>query len=132
VSVGYVESSALVKLAINEPEAPSLRQAIRSHDQLATSELAFLEVGRAARRDDGDDGLARTRAVMLPFVPVTIDRRILEAAVGIDPTTLRSLDAIHVATALGLQMPDLVFYSYDQRTISAAEANGLTVASPGA
>lgn len=131
MTTAYVESSALVKLVISEPEGSALRAALHEHDLLATSELAVTEIGRAARREDGDAGLARARAALLPFAPIAIDRPVLDRAATLDPTALRSLDAIHVATALALEVPDLVFYAYDRRTIEAAEANGLTVASPG-
>jgi predicted nucleic acid-binding protein len=132
VTIAYVESSALVKLAVREPESERLRETFRRHEQVVTSELAIVEVGRAARRDDDEAGLARARAAMLTVVPVAVDRPILEAAAQLDPPLLRSLDAIHVATAIALESADVVFYSYDRRTIEAAEANGLTVASPGA
>ena len=131
MTAAYVESSALVKIAINEPDGPSLRQALREHDAVVTSELAVVEVGRAARRDDGDAGLVRARAALLGLAPVAIDRPILDRAAMLEPPALRSLDAVHVATALALEERDVVFYSYDRRTLDAAEANGLTVASPG-
>jgi predicted nucleic acid-binding protein len=131
VTAAYVESSAVVKLAINEPEGSALRLALREHDDVVTSELSVVEVGRAARRDDGDAGLARARAALLGLASVAIDRPILDRAAMLEPTALGSLDAIHVATALALEERDVVFYSYDRRTLDAAEANGLTVASPG-
>ena len=132
MSVGYVESSALAKLVLDEPESDPLRAHLRDRDRLVSSELTAVEVGRAARRERGDAGLARLRVVVLPIAQLSIDRRVLSSATELDPPTLRSLDAIHVATALALESPDVVFYSYDRRTIEAAEANGLTVASPGA
>jgi predicted nucleic acid-binding protein len=69
---------------------------------------------------------------MLRLEMMPVDRPVIERAARLEPLELRSLDAIHVATALALESPDLVFYSYDSRTIGAAQANGITVASPGA
>ncbi len=86
---------------------------------------------RAAARIDGDRGRARARARLLALELVPVDRPILDRAAELDPVSLRSLDAIHVATALALESRELVFYAYDHRTLDAAAANGLTVASPG-
>ncbi len=127
--LGYAESSALVKLAIPEPESDALRRSLRTLDQLVTSELAVTEVGRAALRDS-EAAAARARAALLTIEMIPVDRPILDAAARLQPGTLRSLDAIHVATALALGTPDVVFYAYDRRSIEAAEANGLEVANP--
>ena len=131
MTVAYVESSALVKLALTEDYSVELRDALRG-DTRVTSELSILEVGRALRRSDGEAGLARARAELLRFETIPVDRAILSTATLVEPTLLRSLDAIHVASALALESPDVVFYSYDARTIEAAQANGLVTASPGA
>jgi predicted nucleic acid-binding protein len=131
VTVAYVESSALMKLVVDELESPAMRDAIRNAVR-TTSELSLTEVGRGARRRTSDQGVARARAAILRFELIPVNRQILERAASLDPPSLRSLDAIHVASALALETPDVVFYAYDQHTIHAAEANGLAVASPGA
>ncbi|MSO78471.1 MAG: PIN domain-containing protein [Acidimicrobiia bacterium] len=131
VTTAYVESSALVKLVVDEPESSALRSALE-HATRTTSELAITEVVRGARRRHGDTGSARARAAILSFELMSVDRPVLDAAARLDPPNLRSLDAIHVATALTLGSADVVFFSYDRRTIEAAEAHGLTVSSPGA
>lgn len=118
-------------MALSEPESMALRESIHGVDRLVTSELAVTEVSRAALRE-GESAGARARAALLGIEMVPVDRPVLERAAQIEPRTLRSLDAIHVATALALESPDVVFFSYDRRTIEAAEANGLTVSSPGA
>jgi predicted nucleic acid-binding protein len=130
VTVGYVESSALVKLAVPEPESAAFRDVFRELDSMTSSELTVAEVSRATRRA-GDPVVARGRAALLRIELVPVDRAILDRAAALDPPTLRSLDAIHVATALELETADLVFFAYDRRTLDAAEANGLTVSSPG-
>jgi predicted nucleic acid-binding protein len=132
VTTAYVESSALVKLVHAEPETDALRGALGSEDALVSSDLAVVEVSRAVTLSDGDEGLARSRAALLRFNLLPVDRLIIEDAATLSPATLRSLDAIHVATARALDAPDLVFYSYDSRTIEAARSNGLVTASPGA
>jgi hypothetical protein len=121
-----------VKLALDEQESGPFKAALDEHDHRVASELAVTEVTRACARAEGDRGRARARAALLRFLLRPVDRATLQAAFRVEPTVLRTLDAIHVATALSLQSDDVVFYAYDRRTIEAAEANGLRVASPGA
>lgn len=132
MTVAYVETSAVAKLVLDEPHGAALRSALRTHGgRQVTSELSALELGRACRRALGDTGLAAARATVLAFDLLTVDRLVLAAATRLEPTGLRSLDAIHVASALAFGT-DVLFYSYDGRTVEAARANGLAVASPGA
>lgn len=130
MTTAYVESSAAAKLVLREPDSDTLRLSLRSHDHLVSSDLTRLEVTRAAWRAAGDTGLAQARAALLPIDTIPIERAIVDGAVRLGPPRLRSLDAIHVATALDLADDELTFYSYDQRTLEAARAAGLTVASP--
>ena len=132
MSVAYLDASALVKLVLDERESGALRRALATEGAKVASEIVVTEVPRACARVAGDDGLARARAALLAFALRPVDRATLERASILEPAVLRSLDAIHVATALTLEAPDVVFYAYDRRTIEAAESNGLTVASPGA
>lgn len=131
MTCAYVESSAAAKLVLDEEETSALRDVLARASDRVASELVVTEVSRAAARVDGDRGRARARGRLLALELVPIDRPILDRAAGLDPVSLRSLDAIHVATALALEVAELVFYAYDRRTVEAAEANGLTVASPG-
>lgn len=130
MTVAYVESSALVKLVRAEPHTEALRAALAAGARI-TSDLSITEVTRAARRTDGDAGVARARVTLLAFETTPIDRQIVDRAAALEPPTLRSLDALHVASALALESPDVVFYSYDERTIDAARVHGLVTASPG-
>jgi predicted nucleic acid-binding protein len=130
VTVGYVESSALVKLAIAEPETRALRDALVAQERTVASDLGAVEMTRAAWRRAGEPGAARARAALLKIFLLPIDRAIVDTASRLEPVTLRSLDAIHVATALSLQADGIVFYSYDGRTLEAARAVGLPTASP--
>ena len=132
VAAAYVESSALVKAFLNEPESDAFRAAVSAHRGASSSELAVVEVSRAVARVEDDEGLARARVTFLSFTLLPIERTILDRAARLSPSELRSLDAIHVATALEIGDPDLVFYSYDERTVAAARSAGLIVSSPGA
>jgi len=130
VTLGYVESSAMVKLAVPEIETEALRDALADHERLVASDLTAIETVRAARRRRGDVGAARARAALLTVNLLPIDRPVVEAAARLEPPTLRSLDAVHVATALQLVADDVIFYSYDVQTLDAAREAGMRVASP--
>jgi hypothetical protein len=127
--VAYLESSALVKLAILEEESEALRRALRTWPRRVSSRLAVVEVLRAVRRRDAArEPLAR--AALSRIALVRVGDRILVAAADLEPASLRSLDAIHLATALRARQRLAAFVSYDQRQLDAAEALGLPVASP--
>ncbi len=129
--IRYVESSAFMKLIVDEPETAALREELGDPSVRSSSELTIVETSRAAARLDGDAGLARARAALLTTAFVPISRPVIERAARLDPVELRSLDAIHVATALEMADPQLVFYSYDERTLAAARTTGLDTKSPG-
>jgi uncharacterized protein len=130
-SVAYADASALAKLVLEEPEAARFAAAFSAHDRVLTSVVGAVELERAARRARGDDGgrLVAMLVDRLTLVPITEDIR--RAAATMTPAGLRTLDAIHLASALG---PGLTapFYCYDRRLCEAAAAAGLRVESPGA
>lgn len=124
----YLDSSALLKLVVRERGSEALGIAVRRLVTQASSELAVVEVGRKARIH-GHAAEERARSVLRRTRLRPIDRPTLDRAAKLDPTGLRSLDAIHLATALSLDGLDL-FISYDDRLNEAAAAAGLTVESP--
>lgn len=125
----YLDSSAIVKLAVAESESAALRGYLRRRGPFVSSALARTEVGRAlaplgARAVlRGDDVLARLDLVR-------ISDRLLDAAARLPPAELRTLDALHLATAqqLGGSLARVV--TYDQRMSAAAQALGWTVVAP--
>ena len=124
----YLDSTALVKLVVVEPGSAALRRFLEGRD-MASSALSVTYVTRAVgRADPRAAGVAR--GVLDAVKLVAIDRELLELAGRIDPPTLRSLDAIHLATA-GMFGEELdSFVAYDSGLIDAAAAAGLTVESP--
>ena len=132
----YLDSCAMVKLVVPEPESPALVEWLRHQtgDQMVTSTLAEIEVPRALRRN-------APRALGLVSRMLTrVDRFEVDAPVRatagayVDPH-LRSLDAIHLATAENLVASGkrvTAFVTYDKRLAAAAAEAGLTVVSPGA
>lgn len=125
----YVDSSALVKLAIEEPESGALRAHLRRRRALVSSALARTEVLRALLLE-GEEGMARGRAVLNRIELIRVNARVLDAAGSLQPPRMRSLDAIHLATAraLGSDLSHIV--SYDDRMTEAARGLGLRTASP--
>jgi predicted nucleic acid-binding protein len=94
----------------------------------ASSDLAIVEVKRRARHF-GPAAEAKAHLVLDRTRLRPIDSEILDRAAELDPLRLRSLDAIHLATALSLDGLDM-FISYDERLNEAAAATGLNVESP--
>jgi len=125
----YVDSSALVKLAVEEPESAALRRYLRRRRPLVSSALARTEVLRALLLE-GEEGLARGRSVLDRVDLVRVNDRILNAAATLLPVEVRSLDAIHLATArlLGADLDRIV--TYDERMRGAAAAIGIRTAAP--
>jgi len=118
-----------VKFVIDEAESPALVEAVRE-PALYASDLVRAELRRAVarRRPDrlkaADKLLARLRLV--PLTP-----ELLDAAGRLAPAGLRSLDAIHVQSALLLGDELDALITYDDRMAEAAGAAGLTVRAPG-
>lgn len=131
MSLLYLDSSALVKLVAHESETSALVSLLKPRPEVVSSALARVEVLRAVARADGRKrALERAREVLSRVVLVAVDDPILEAAASLDPPDLRSLDAIHLATALALGREAEAIVSYDGRLNAAAVAIGLSVLSP--
>jgi predicted nucleic acid-binding protein len=129
VSAVYVDSSALVKLVIGERESDALRRYLTSAGQLTTSILAVVEVARAVERV-APGSAAAVVAVFQSVAVVGLDARIAARAGSLGPVSMRTLDAIHLATALELGVELSAFISYDERLSEAARGKGFTVITP--
>ena len=127
----YLDSSALMKLVRMENETAALRDWLgeRPEQPVISSELGRVEVLRAARRVGGR-ALAEARAVVGDIDLVPLDRTVQDLASDIGDPLLRTLDTLHVASAVLLSDELTVFVAYDQRLTSAAQAAGLVVATP--
>lgn len=122
-----------MKLVRREVETPSLWTWLTAwpDDVVTSSELARVEVLRGARRVGGDAlVLARTLVTELDLVP--LDRRVSDLAADVGVPLLRTLDALHLASALVLGEDLTAFVAYDHRLAASALAAGLSVHSPGA
>lgn len=125
----YLDSSAVVKLAIEEPESAALRRHLRRRRPLMSSALARAEVVRAVLLE-GPAAVARAGEVLARVELVRVNDRVLGAAGMLRPPELRTLDAIHLATAQALGTDLGLFVAYDLRLLQAAEGLGLRTAMP--
>lgn len=128
----YLDSSALVKLVLPEAESGALLESLAAWPACVTSELARVEVIRAARRAAADPEVEqRAENVMASLHLLKLDGDILDLAARLEPRTLRSLDAIHLASALSLGEDLGAMVIYDGPLAAAATASGLKVVAPG-
>jgi len=125
----YLDSSALVKLVVAEPETPALQRYLAQHAVRFSCALARVEVVRAVR-PHGPQAVARAGQVLCRIHLLQLDEMLLDAAADLDPEALRSLDAIHIAAArtVGASLEALV--TYDARMTAAARAGRVPTAAP--
>lgn len=125
----YLDSSAIVKLAVREPESDALRRYLRRRRPYVSSALARTEVARAVLAL-GPAAQQRARAVLARVELVRVSDQILTEAGALAPAELRALDAIHLATAAALGPLLARLITYDDRMATAAHAMGFTVVAP--
>ena len=130
-ATAYLDSSALLKLAVRETETSALEAYLAECDGIVASRLAVVECLRAARRASRARVLQAVEQVLEAVYLLEITPAILERAAAAKPLMLRTLDAIHVATALSVGDPALEVIAYDARLAEAARLGGLKVVQPG-
>lgn len=127
----YLDSSALMKLVREEAETEALHDWLASQPEVpvVTSELGRVEVLRAARRA-GPDALIEARAVIGDVDLVPLGRGVQDLACEIGDPPLRTLDAMHLASAVLLGDELTALAAYDRRLLAAAQAAGLPTVTP--
>jgi uncharacterized protein len=125
----YLDSSAIVKLVVHEPESAALSRYLRGRRPVVASALARVEVLRVSALF-GLQAQERARDVLSRIELIRISDRVLTLAGALLPPELRSLDAIHLATAslLGDTLGKVV--TYDVRMAEAARGLGWSVMAP--
>jgi len=121
-----------VKLVAREAETDALTAWLKDRPIRITSVLSRVEVLRAARRvaKTEEAVIARASAVLASVAIAALTDAIADRASVLEPLTLRSLDAVHLATAV-LAGPLEAFVVYDDRLAEAARSAGIPVAQPG-
>ncbi len=117
-----------MKLVIREPETTALARLLRTNPRWVASAIATVEVARAVARAGGD-GL-RARDVLDRVALAAVTQHVLDAAASLSPSTMRTLDAIHLATALRIGSRLSALVTYDERLAAAARAHGVVVSAP--
>lgn len=126
----YLDTSALLKLVREEEHSDAFRGYLAQRpDPAVSSVLVALETRRAVQRNT-PELLPRADLVLGRVNLVGLNDAVVESAGRLPDPGLRSLDAIHVATALLLGDEVSVLVAYDKRMLAAAEAYGLPIASP--
>lgn len=135
----YFDSSALIKRSVEEAESDAVEAAfgryVAESAVIASSSLAWVEVTRALRsrqdsRSSGEEEIhSAVEGALSGVAERLITGEVISLARRIAPSQLRSLDAIHLATAILLDVDEIVVY--DDRLIEACRQSGLTAASPG-
>jgi len=124
----YLDSSALVKVVIDEPESKPLDEWLGSRSVLVSCALARTEVVRAVF-PSGRDAVGRARRLLDRIDLIQLDDELLDFAGELEGP-LRSLDAIHLAAALALGDELEAVVTYDRRLGQAARTLGLPVVAP--
>lgn len=125
----YLDSSAIVKLAVREPESDALRAYLRSRRPWVSSAMARTEVLRALLVG-GEEAVAAGRRVLARCDLVRVNDRVLNVAGTIEPPELRSLDAVHLATAERLRDEISEIVVYDERLAAVGLQRGFRVSAP--
>jgi uncharacterized protein len=124
----YLDSSAFIKLIRSEPESKALRRALAG-SEIVSSALLSVEGRRAAARY-GKLAATRARVALTAITLLPIDEPTLDAAATLGPTELRSLDALHLASAQSLGKDLDRLYCYDSRLSNAALALDIDISQP--
>lgn len=128
--VWYVDTSALVKTVVEEPESRALLRWLADKDRLVACELVRVETVRAVRVSD-PAAVPRAREVAASVTLIRLDDPLYQLAADLEPASLRSLDAVHLAAALSVGNDLAGVVTYDVRMERAAIDLHLHVEAPG-
>lgn len=138
--VAYVDTSALGRVLLNEPDKAAVELALDGIDEVASSRLLWLELRRLARRWEAQTAaisepqqvLQLAEEILKPIAAIPIEEPLLADAEMVTPASVATLDAIHLATAVHLAdiSPLDVVITYDHRLSEGAREHGLKVLAP--
>jgi uncharacterized protein len=125
----YVDTSALLRLVFPDPTTPALQELLDGDDQLVSSSLMRVEARRATMRR-APRRLPRVDLLLDRIDIIGIDDAVIESAGRLPDLLLRSLDAIHLATALLIRADVDSLLTYDEHLAEAARTHGIPVVAP--
>jgi predicted nucleic acid-binding protein len=128
-SAVYVDTSALGRSLLDEPEKPAIERALETFERSVSSSLLRTELRRLGFRREMLD---RADALLAGVSLIKVDDEILTNAETITPSTVATLDAIHLATAVRLKEAGKLsaLMTYDKQLADGAREHGITVLSP--
>lgn len=126
----YLDSSAFVKLVVEEQESAAARAYLAGRSARRVSSALLRTESLRAVRHLGPETLATVREGLRRVDLIGIDDRILDAAGILEPAVLRTLDSIHLATAMAVGDDLEAIVTYDERMVEAARLMGLPTATP--
>jgi predicted nucleic acid-binding protein len=125
----YLDTSAIGRVLLGEPDAPAVLRDLGGFDQHIASRLLRVELRRVALREGLLDAADR---LLAGVALIPLDDAVLTIAETVPPTTVATLDAIHLATALRLSTAGVLdtVMTYDARLADGARHHGLAVLAP--
>jgi len=130
LSALYLDGSAFVKLVVEEAESAAVRTFLANRGARRVSSALLRTESLRAVRHLGPDALATVREGLRRVDLIGIDDRILDAAGILESQVLRTLDAIHLASAMAVGDDLEAIVTYDERMVDAARLLGLSTATP--
>lgn len=118
-----------MKLPLGEPERHALLVELAEWEGYVSSTLLAVEAIRACARY-GTEHATNARSWLEGVALLPLDETVLDEATSLEPSGLRSLDALHLATALSVRDQIGILITYDERLFIAAEDRGFRVAGP--
>ncbi len=128
MTVAYVDASALTKLVLEEPGSAGMRRWYVENDHVLCSRIGIVETRRAVGRHVHDDD--HLEVILRSVEVVEFDADIARQAAAMSPVSLRTLDAIHLASAVRIGAVVDAFVTYDDHLAVAARSAGLPVVRP--
>lgn len=129
MSLVYVDTSALGRSLLEEPDKPAIEHALETFASRISSSLLRVELRRLGLRRGMLD---RVEPLLAGISLIPLDEQILTAAETLTPSTVATLDAIHLATAVRLAKAGELsaLMTYDKQLATGAREHGITVLSP--
>jgi predicted nucleic acid-binding protein len=129
VGAVYLDTSVLGRVLLDEPDTPAIRRELERFDRHVSSRLLGVELRRLGRREDM---LVHAEELLSGKLLVPMDDEILTSAETLTPSTVATLDAIHLATAVRLAGENELdaIMTYDKQLATGAETHGIAVVSP--
>jgi uncharacterized protein len=125
----YVDTSAVGRVLLGEPDAPAVLRDLAGFDQHVASRLLRIELRRLALREDALEAADR---LLDGVALIPLDDAILAASETLPPATVATLDAVHLATAVRLATAGVLdtVMTYDRRLADGAAHHGLRILAP--